>query len=1158
MKKLLSLVLSVVMLLTFMPKTALAKSKTKIDTVMVTGLALNEGDQLFEVRTVHLSTPDGEKYELVERVRSQWKENGRPIDEAAQYHCESGKTYSIVVNFVIKEEYKDSYCFSDDTKGIPIGVGKGNYSSSVDIHFNSDQDYINIRFDITVPGSRKYPQIDTVRIQGPDESKLIEGSTPPNARSGDIKAYYSNFEIQSDKWVDTANPSVDATKFIAGKTYRYTMVLKAFSDYVFKDNVPVEFYCSGLLNEENKTLSNDKKILTVTYTYKSQAATVIDTLFLDATNDCMFKIPIEGKKVPKNDSINFFADENEPFAEHTMLSGWTPQVKWCDKGDFRLTSDEKFIKGKEYSFSIQYDIKDEYKHLYQFSDNTTAIISGGRYNTVNYSVSMHSEDGGSMVVLDFTFVCQGKKEIGKADVEISEPVEGQKIKSLESDVFNIPLYCYGGIIWYENGEQINPYTPGTFEAGANYKVEVQLNIYTKMQDAVEFVSSLADNATINGKKATVKPLNGSNYNDGVLLCYNFGKLPYTVRDVSMNVAAPQEGNKISYSATSNGAGYAAKGTVGSDRPDYMQWLVSQNGTNYTKMSSQDKFEAGKHYKLEMDVITSDSYQFAVDASGVSVKPAVIATVNGQNAKVIKAYEQDPSKYITLIMDFGVCNDSVIESIVIDGITEPIAGAYPEYSANTRGSGYHINTNKNSYYDDWQHNRKLYYIKNGVGWYDVTKDNWMYENETFIGGHTYRAMVYLVTDSNNYSFYHDKSWNMMFTASINGAPATGNTTGSQGLVEQTISAELYCEKQTVSYFEVYSLDSPRVGSTPDFSVLTAQPDLYVADNSYGVKNSGVNWFDESDNRLEPTDKFEAGKTYKVEIKVVPTNINESPVSTFVNPVTATLNGYSLNEAGDEVNANYKTLYIYHTYSPLNNENTHVHSYTILKHDGERHWYECSCGNKEGLIEPHSFTTYSSPCSVSSNSNGYYYQECKDCSYQKSKKTYYCPKTYTLAKTSYTFDNKAKCPAVTIRDTKGNTLKNGTDYTVSHSANKNVGTATAKVTFKGNYKGEKKLTFKINPQGTAVSKVATPAKKQLKISWKKQKNQTKGYEIWLATNSGFTKNVKKVTVSKNGSTSTTVKGLKKNTKYYIRIRTYSKVNKTYYYSPWSKTTTKKTKK
>ena len=90
------------------------------------------------------------------------------------------------------------------------------------------------------------------------------------------------------------------------------------------------------------------------------------------------------------------------------------------------------------------------------------------------------------------------------------------------------------------------------------------------------------------------------------------------------------------------------------------------------------------------------------------------------------------------------------------------------------------------------------------------------------------------------------------------------------------------------------------------------------------------------------------------------------------------------------------------------------------------------------------------------------------------------------------------------------------------------------------------------------MATPAKKQLKISWKKQKNQTKGYEIWLATDSGFTKNVKKVTVSKNGSTSTTVKGLKKKTKYYIRIRTYSKVNKTYYYSPWSKTTTKKTKK
>ncbi|KIR01572.1 beta-1,4-endoglucanase V [Lachnospiraceae bacterium TWA4] len=44
-------------------------------------------------------------------------------------------------------------------------------------------------------------------------------------------------------------------------------------------------------------------------------------------------------------------------------------------------------------------------------------------------------------------------------------------------------------------------------------------------------------------------------------------------------------------------------------------------------------------------------------------------------------------------------------------------------------------------------------------------------------------------------------------------------------------------------------------------------------------------------------------------------------------------------------------------------------------------------------------------------------------------------------------------------KGKTLKNGTDYTISYSKNKNVGTAIITLKGKGNYKGSKKITFKI---------------------------------------------------------------------------------------------------
>ncbi|MFW2551617.1 MBG domain-containing protein, partial [Klebsiella pneumoniae] len=55
------------------------------------------------------------------------------------------------------------------------------------------------------------------------------------------------------------------------------------------------------------------------------------------------------------------------------------------------------------------------------------------------------------------------------------------------------------------------------------------------------------------------------------------------------------------------------------------------------------------------------------------------------------------------------------------------------------------------------------------------------------------------------------------------------------------------------------------------------------------------------------------------------------------------------------------------------------------------------------------------------------------------------TVKLSKTSYTYTGKAVTPAVTVKDSAGNTLKKDTDYTVAYaSGRKNAGTYTVKVT------------------------------------------------------------------------------------------------------------------
>lgn len=88
----------------------------------------------------------------------------------------------------------------------------------------------------------------------------------------------------------------------------------------------------------------------------------------------------------------------------------------------------------------------------------------------------------------------------------------------------------------------------------------------------------------------------------------------------------------------------------------------------------------------------------------------------------------------------------------------------------------------------------------------------------------------------------------------------------------------------------------------------------------------------------------------------------------------------------------------------------------------------------------------------------------------------------------------------------------------------------------------------PSGTAVTKL-TPSKKAFTAKWKQNKAVT-GYQIQYSLNSKFTKR-NTVNVKNYKTLKTTVKNLKSGKNYYVRIRTYKKINKVNYNSAWSKT-------
>ena len=122
-----------------------------------------------------------------------------------------------------------------------------------------------------------------------------------------------------------------------------------------------------------------------------------------------------------------------------------------------------------------------------------------------------------------------------------------------------------------------------------------------------------------------------------------------------------------------------------------------------------------------------------------------------------------------------------------------------------------------------------------------------------------------------------------------------------------------------------------------------------------------------------------------------------------------------------------------------------------------------------------------------------------------------------------------------------VKNGSKYSykvrcyVKHNDGKN---------YYSKYSAVKSNYYLSQP---TISKLTSTKTKTLTPTWKKN-SKVSGYQIQVATNSGFTNNKKTVTAAKS-KISATVSGLKSGKTYYVRIRGYKTVDETKYYSAWS---------
>lgn len=171
----------------------------------------------------------------------------------------------------------------------------------------------------------------------------------------------------------------------------------------------------------------------------------------------------------------------------------------------------------------------------------------------------------------------------------------------------------------------------------------------------------------------------------------------------------------------------------------------------------------------------------------------------------------------------------------------------------------------------------------------------------------------------------------------------------------------------------------------------------------------------------------------------------------------------------------------------------------------------------------------------DSDGAYVTACDVCNEVFKSISFGRPTEYKLSTAKYTYDGKIKTPKLTVETSDGVVLKEGVDYELElPSDRKTVGVYTYRVVFKGDFLGEKKVSYQILPSKT--SKItATQSTSAIKLTWKKVTGAD-GYRVYqYNSKTGKYEKIKTTT-----GTSYTVKKLKAGTTYKFAVKAYTKDN------------------
>ena len=455
------------------------------------------------------------------------------------------------------------------------------------------------------------------------------------------------------------------------------------------------------------------------------------------------------------------------------------------------------------------------------------------------------------------FALEVSDKVKEVDLTIAEPIAGENVNLDYSSVTvkHYMTYKVVGVNWYKNESKDHLGTGDAdkyFIGGESYTVRIDLalkgaNSGWNFEYKDENTDYSGIKATINGKEATVtyRELNPDSKTISVM--YTFEYIPIKSVTPMVYIPTPVAGN--TYPALE-------KIQVGNARsmivaPSSYLWYVYENG-QWRTMALGEKFVAGEHYKVMLDIQTNRGFNFDMKtAHQLGENRYIMGYINGRQTsmKLLRMGADDEGvvysdERVSTSMEFVSCTAQELGSVSFSGITEPSEGQKPVYTAPTMGSdNYSIVT------DDAVTGGAEYCFVNGISW--STAGNAISADSTFKKGESYTMSFFIRSDD---SVYHFAEW--LEAASDKGYVEVTTMVDDPTLAFVSVTFGP-CEGGALNEINIGDVSVPVHGRTPDYDFIYGQ--------GYGKGNvdGAIIWYDvTADTAVGKDDTFIYGHKYEL--------------------------------------------------------------------------------------------------------------------------------------------------------------------------------------------------------------------------------------------------------------------------------------------------------